>query len=848
MANRIGEILMRLGYVKDEDIQRALAIQLAEGKRRRLGEILTEMFLDKKALVHALSMQETGYVFDTGLDIVSHITRHRLRQADIRSMLCSLSARGNETFLDKVSDILEKIASFLNISSCLSESLSLDDLLGAMIAMVNETLGAERSTLFLYDKETGELFSRVAQGGQVEEIRFPGDLGIAGSVFHTGTAVIIDDAYADPRFNQEVDRQTGFVTRNILCAPLRTKTGQVVGVIQVLNKVHGPFTSDDLTLLEALSAQAGSALHNAQLFQEIQRAKEEESRLLEVTTAISTELKLQPLLLKIMQTATDILQAERSTLFMYDERRHQLWSLVAQLSETREIRIPADRGIAGEVFTTGVSVNIADAYSDQRFNPEVDRKTGYRTRNILCVPVATKEGKPVGVIQSLNKKGGPFTGVDERRLRAFAAQASIAIENAKLFDDVLAMKNYNEGILESMSNGVITLDAGGQIVKANSAAARILRTTPAQLTGQPAAAWFAGRNSWVLERVAKVLAQGESDMSFDTELDLADGKPISANLTVVPLRGTGQEGSGSVLLLLEDITTEKRLKSTMARYMTKEVADKLMEGGEAILGGQLSEATILFSDIRGFTTLAEGLGPAETVSMLNEYFTLMVDIVFSHHGILDKYIGDAMLAVFGAPFATGQDPDNAVQAAIEQLRALRELNRRRAASRQPPIRIGVGINTGEVLSGNIGSLKRMDYTVVGDGVNLASRLEGANKYYGTSILISAFTHGQLVRPYRSREVDLMRVKGKTRPVAVYEILDHHDQESFPCLDQVLEIYHQGLAHYRSREWPTGLKLFEDALSRCPQDGLSRMYADRCRLFLAQPPPADWDGVWDMKSK
>jgi len=788
-----------------------------------------------------------GFVAGFKTDIVNKLFGHRFEQADIKRVLSSLSDKDRGEFLDKVSDLLGKLMALLEVSNRTSDTLSLNTLLQRMMEITSEVTTAERSTLFLNDEEAGELFSRVAQGDLTTELRFPNHLGIAGQVFTSQKAEIIPDAYADPRFNRDVDKKTGYRTRNILCVPLRTLENKVIGVTQVLNKKEGEFSQEDLSMLEAITSQAASALLNAQLYEQVARAKEEERLLLEVTTALSSELRLVPLLGKIMDTTKDLLNADRCTLFMSDQKTGELWSQVAQGLDSYEIRFPSHLGIAGTVFTTGETINIPDAYADNRFNPEVDKKTGYRTRSILCQPVRNKNGRTIGVTQILNKKGGPFTSTDERRLRAFSSQASVAIENAQLFDEVLNMKNYNESILESMSNGVISLDADKKIVKCNGASLRLFRADSDGLTGAPAEEFFAAQNRWVLDSINKVMDDRTIDLKMDTDLVLTDGARVSVNLTAVPLIDVKQELIGS-LLVLEDITKEKRLKGTMARYMTREVAEKLLESGEDALGGQTQEATVLFSDIRSFTTIAEQIGPQDTVTMLNEYFSIMVDIIFRHGGILDKYIGDAIMAVFGVPFKTADDPDHAVTAAVEMMRALKEFNRKRRREGQNPLDIGIGLNTDEILSGNIGSMKRMDYTVIGDGVNLASRLEGANKYYGTNILVSEFTFSHLKQKYIAREVDQIRVKGKTKPVGVYEILDHHEVESLPLLSDLLGLYQEGLQCYRARNWQNGLKVFTQALDLNNHDRPSRLYLERCRHFLETPAPPDWDGVWVMESK
>jgi adenylate cyclase len=359
--------------------------------------------------------------------------------------------------------------------------------------------------------------------------------------------------------------------------------------------------------------------------------------------------------------------------------------------------------------------------------------------------------------------------------------------------------------------------------------------------------YFSDQNTWGATSIDHVLETRNMDLVMDTELILHDGSQVSVNVTVVPLINIKPELIG-VMLVLDDITQEKRIKRTLTRYMTKEVAEKLLEGGETMLGGQVQVASVLFSDIRDFTAISEKIGARETVSMLNDYFSIMVDIIFRYGGILDKYIGDAIMAVFGAPFSSGNDADRVVGAAVDMLKALKELNHKMIDAGKPHINIGIGISTDEIVSGNIGSPKRMDYTVIGDGVNLASRLEGANKYYRTNILISEPTLCQLQNAYIIREIDYIRVKGKQQPVSIYEILDHYDRQSFPHLKQVIALYREGLACYRHRRWEEGITSFKDALSLHPRDGACQVFLERCQYFLHHPPEDAWDGIWVMESK
>ena len=216
--------------------------------------------------------------------------------------------------------------------------------------------------------------------------------------------------------------------------------------------------------------------------------------------------------------------------------------------------------------------------------------------------------------------------------------------------------------------------------------------------------------------------------------------------------------------------------------------------------------------------------------------------------MMDKFVGDAIMAVFGTPLAHDDDPDRAVRSAIAMLRALEGFNTRRREEGHGAIDIRVGVNTDVIVSGNIGSPKRMDYTVIGDGVNLASRLEGACKAYGAHILASENTFGRLRGTYRSREVDRLIVKGKTKPVAVHEILEYHTRESFPYINEALGHFKHGLESYRAQRWDVAIKAFEEVLRLNSHDKGSTVYVARCKHLQDNPPGDGWDGVFVMETK
>jgi len=733
----------------------------------------------------------------------------------------------------------------LRLTNEVSMITDLDTLLHTLVRIVARETDAERASLFLNDAETGELYTRVALGDLQREIRILNSAGIAGAVFQSGKGEIVHDPYADARFDRKVDEQTGFATRSLATAPVKSARGEIIGVVQALNKHKGRFSEEDLELLGAMATQASMALQSTQFIERTKKTRQQEMEFLDLVSDITSSLELSVLLKRVIGEATRMLNAERSTLFLHDRKTRTLWSEVGEGLGKTQIRIPDTAGIAGAVFQTGKTINIPHAYADLRFNPAVDRSTGYFTRSLLCVPIVNKDGRTIGVTQTLNKKGGPFTAEDEARLKAFTAQVSIALENASLFEDVQNIKNYNQSILESMTNGVLTLDEDGKIHTCNVAGYRILRTKETDLLDKPAADVFTGDNQWVMERIAKVAETDKSDVLMGGQM-LFGGEKVDANLTIEPLINLKGKKVG-LMVMIEDISSEKRLKSTMSRYVDPAIADQLLATGAEALGGTSVEATVMFSDIRGFTTLTEELGPQGTVSLLNDYFAVMVDCITEEGGMLDKFVGDAIMAEFGIPVRHDDDADRGMRTAIKMIRRLDVHNAERKERGAKPINIGIGLATETIVSGNIGTAKRMDFTAIGDGVNLASRLEAANKEYGSRILCSEGTWKALKGTYRAREVDRLVVKGKTEPVAIYEILDYHTDETFPNMPDVLAAFRDGIRFYRGGEFDRAEAQFRHALELNPNDKVSAVFLERCEYLKAHA-EGHWDGIWVMKTK
>ena len=400
-----------------------------------------------------------------------------------------------------------------------------------------------------------------------------------------------------------------------------------------------------------MTTQAAMALRGSQFIERMTKLRLTELEFLDVVADTTSEIDLHVLLQKVMREAVRMLNADRSTLFLNDEKTGELWSQVGSGLDAMQIRFPNHIGIAGAVFTSGKTINIPHAYADLRFNPAFDKKTGYFTRSILCVPVINKAGKVIGVTQVLNKRGGPFTDEDESRLKAFTAQVSIALQNAKLFNDVQNMKNYNESMLESMTNGVITTNADGQIVTCNKAGYRIMQVREEDILVD-AVRRILHRRQW--------LGRGENPAKPVTAFSRcwtrrwsSAARTTSVNLTVLPLVERRRQEAG----LDADDRRHQHRKTHEVHHVAlhgsrhRRPADGIGQAGRYSGRQERGRHHHVLRHSRLHPHHREAWAPQGTVGFLNEYFTLMVDEISKGDGMLDKFIGDAIMAAFGLPIA-----------------------------------------------------------------------------------------------------------------------------------------------------------------------------------------------------
>ena len=404
--------------------------------------------------------------------------------------------------------------------------------------------------------------------------------------------------------------------------------------------------------------------------------------------------------------------------------------------------------------------------SDDESNPFL-KKTGYKecivspiigNRNISgCIVLGDKESRD-GVI--------PFERNDIDILDALSSQAGIAMDNAKLFEEINAAKRFNESIMGSIATSVITINLLGEVDSVNKAGVDLLSKKKNEIVGEHYSYLFSKD-----QNLCKAIESAEIELESVAELNvslMSKSKNTIVNFSVAPL--TDQKGAHlGAVVAIEDITEQSKIKNTFKRYVSKSVVDQLLDDDQKLnLGGEERDVTVLFSDIRGFTAMSEKMKPKEVVSTLNSYFSEMIDIIFKFDGTLDKIVGDELMVVFGAPIARDDDAERAVQTAIGMVESLKKFNDKRVKKGKVPINAGIGINKGKVISGNIGSKDQMDYTVIGDTVNLGARL---CSFAGPlKIIVSKSVKDEIGDNYKTRKLEPIKVKGKRKPVEIFKVL------------------------------------------------------------------------------
>jgi adenylate cyclase len=303
-------------------------------------------------------------------------------------------------------------------------------------------------------------------------------------------------------------------------------------------------------------------------------------------------------------------------------------------------------------------------------------------------------------------------------------------------------------------------------------------------------------------------------------------------------------------LLFYESKDKKKVRTMLSQYVSPAVLTEVVDKYEDFLTAEIGckeRVSIFFSDIRGFTQMAETLAAEDVVAILNIYFTSVTNSIFEHKGTIDKFIGDATMAFWGAPIKTQTHALDAVRAALDMLKNLPNINQMLKEKNYPAVNIGIGINTGPVVLGNIGSEKKLDYTIIGDNVNLASRLEGLTKQYQCQLIVSEYTYAEIKEHIPCRVVDFVRVKGKRQPIKIYApvlVPDEQGNEGLTISQDICRKTETAFNDYVNRQWRQAMRHYQEL----PEDGIQKTFVHRCQSFLQNEPGEAWDGIYTLESK
>jgi len=627
------------------------------------------------------------------------------------------------------------------------------------------TVMASKGAIFLYHPNTDQLSILASQGLKKQNPFSSPKKLLKQSGKYKNTHLALDKN--QPWITGELKKCTLELGTKIL-VPLFHKD-RLLGLLCVGKKFMGEaYTGAEIKILEIVANHLTKALYNYELIRNVdEKGKQLNLKLLELETlfdisvAISSVLDIDELGEEILWRSVGILNASKGMMLMPKENSPILEPNSSFNWEDTDVLISKKLTVFKNINDTksGIILTPKDKNSLQK-------KLG--EDHVIIAPIQAKDNI-LGYMILCNKETRygveAFTQTDLDLLSALCNQGAVALDNARLFKDITEAKQFNESVLGSIATGVITLDPLGEIDSINQAGMNILKMKKEETIGNHYMYLFEKDMEIIgLIQMAEMenITHSEINMPF-----LTASKETVVNVSVAPRIDPGGNVRGLVIAI-EDITDVSKVKNTFKRYVSKQVVDELLDDDAKLnLGGEEREVTILFSDIRGFTSMSEKMSPENVVSTLNEYFSDMIDIVFKYNGTLDKIIGDELMIVYGAPISAKDDTLRAVATAVEMQKQIALLNKERIKRKDTPISAGIGINRGIVVSGNIGSRDMMDYTVIGDTVNLGARLCSAAG--PEEILVSPTVWKETQKDYSYKKLEPIKVKGKKKKVDVYRI-------------------------------------------------------------------------------
>ncbi len=535
---------------------------------------------------------------------------------------------------------------------------------------------------------------------------------------------------------------------------------------------------ETLTTLERFSQLDAIVTHlNAGLEQQEKERSQLES-LFQVSGTVNSTLKLEQVLNLAMDSIVEATNAERGFLMLRSEQTGELEFQVARNMDRVTISSPAfqvSRSIVQRIAQTGEPVVATDALSDPRFAAE-QSVINLSLRSILCIPLKIKD-RVTGVVYVDNRMhAGTFQQLELNALNAFANQAAIAIENARLFDslrqkiqEISELKTFQDNIFASIASGVIATDLAGRITAFNRAAETIFGVPANKTLGvEYSQTQLPLAHAPISLLVDQVKRGNTARAAEEIESSVAERGHVNLSFDISSLKDDTGKTQG-VAIVVDDLTEKRRLEATremFRRYVAPAVVDRLPTNPDQLkLGGHRQKITILFSDIRGFTRFSEAISPEKLVDVLNQYLAAAAEAILREEGTLDKFMGDAVMAIFNAPLAQADHALRAARAALAMRDAVVQVHKRLA--KELRLHYGLGIHTGDAIVGNVGTTQQMNFTAIGDAVNLAKRLQ--ENAAGGQILLSRATYALVCDHVHAKELATLKVKGRTQMEDVWEL-------------------------------------------------------------------------------
>ena len=669
------------------------------------------------------------------------------------------------THIDK--DQFEYYLSSLDeLGEILIEADQIESVSSGILRLTLGTIMASKGAIFVFDRDNSVL-SELTSISIKEQFK---DCTLSGKFVEN----ISSYQYSHFEFDNSIDWIEGDL-RNYLKSsnskiiiPLFHKS-KLLGILCIGEKfMSEKFTDIDYKILEIISNHLTEALFNYELLENVEQKKRELNiKLLELETlfdigvAISSVLDVNELAEDVLFRAIGVLNASKG-MFIRQNDQSPILDILSMfnwgdskflLSKKIDVLNKINDGESGLILTS---------------NDKTELQKKLKEDNLLIVPLRAKENL-LGFMILCDKETRSgvedFNELDLDILTSLSNQAAVAMDNAKLFKEITEAKQFNESILGSIATGVITINVLGEVDSVNKAGENILKMDKDSIINN--------HYMFLFEKdpdVIEIITKTELSKKITTEINipfLTASQETIVNVSAAPRIDINGNAEGLVIAI-EDISDVSKVKNTFKRYVSKQVVDNLLEDETKLnLGGEEREVTILFTDIRGFTSMSENMEPEQVVMTLNEYFSEMIDIVFKHNGTLDKIIGDELMVVFGAPLAADDDTERALNTAIEMQNKIKELNDIRKQRGEDPVLVGAGINKGFVVSGNIGSRDMMDYTVIGDTVNLGSRLCSAAG--PGEIIVSKEVIKNQEDKFLFKELEPILVKGKKNKINIFKV-------------------------------------------------------------------------------